>query len=67
MNEDKKAYLEEKVNGYLEPMLIALLNERPADSLGYMKKWLQTNGQKIQEEEKSNRQDFERKADRTGR
>ena len=50
INQDEKNYLEEKVNSYLEPMLIEILEELPGDSLGFMKKWQNVRGEGIKDE-----------------
>lgn len=47
MNKEDREYLQERMNMYLEPMLIDFLNTRPSDVLEFMINWLKSKGCKF--------------------
>lgn len=53
MNDETKGYLEAAVQPYLEPLLVAILEEKPEQPLSYMLEFLERNGMKIKMEGKA--------------
>jgi hypothetical protein len=67
INKSETEYLEAKVNCYLEPMLIEMLEQTPSDSLGFMKKWLSVRGEGIKDEMLSQEVGYQESQFRKGR
>lgn len=44
MNKEDRDYLQERLNQYLEPMLIDFLSSRPSDPLDWMINWMKSKG-----------------------
>lgn len=64
LNKEDKQYLVDAVNCYMEPMLIEMLESTPADSLAFMRKWLNVHGEGIKnskQQEELQYKDFKNK------
>ena len=67
LNKEDKQYLDHAVNCYLEPLLIEMLETAPADSLAFMRKWLNVRGEGIKnslQQEELQYKDFKNKSKR---